>query len=237
MKKYTIILFDIDDTLLDFKKAEHSALHNTFMEHDMPTGFADTHASYRKISEVLWHELEQGRMAIRELGIERFKRLFLEHELDISADTFSKLYLENLGKETHIMPGAEELLESLDDCRLAIITNGFGEVQKSRIQNSPFNGRFEHLIISEETGFQKPHKGIFDYAFEKLGLSSKEGVLIVGDSLTSDIQGGADYGIDTCWYNPFGKKNTTGIRPTYEIRELLELGEIINGNKTEKNSK
>lgn len=236
MKKYTTIFFDIDDTLMDFRKSETAALHNTFMEHDLPTGFADYHNSYRKISQVLWHDLEQGKIAIRELGIERFKRLFLEHKLDISAETFSKLYLDFLGQESHLMPGADELLESLSDCVLAVITNGFGEVQKARIQNSPLSERFEHVIISEETGFQKPHGGIFDYAFDKLGLSSKEGVLIVGDSLTSDIQGGNNYGIDTCWYNPFGKENKTGIRPTYEIQDLLELRGIVHGNKIGQNS-
>jgi 2-haloacid dehalogenase len=237
MKKYTTVLFDIDDTLLDFRKAETSALHNTFMEHNLPTGFVDYHESYRKISTVLWRDLEQGKIAIRELGIERFKRLFLEHQLDISAETFSKLYLDFLGQETHLMPGAEELLGSLAGCRLAIITNGFGEVQKMRIQNSPFSDRFEHLIISEETGYQKPHPGIFDYAFDKLGLSSKEGVLIVGDSLASDIQGGANYGIDTCWFNPFGKENTTNVQPTHEIRELPELAAIVNGNRAEEKIK
>ena len=231
MKKYNVVLFDIDDTLMDFRKSETAALHNTFMEHDLPTGFADYHDSYRKISQVLWHDLEQGKIAIHELGIERFKRLFLEHRLDISAETFSELYLDFLGQETHLMPGADELLENLQECTLAVITNGFGEVQKARIQNSPLYGRFEHVIISEETGYQKPQAGIFDYAFDKLGLTSKKGVLIVGDSLTSDIQGGNNYGIDTCWYNPFAKENATGIQPTYEIRELLELGELVEGNK------
>lgn len=236
MKQYTTILFDIDDTLMDFRKSETAALHNTFMEHDLPTGFADYHGSYRKISQVLWQDLEHGKIAIRDLGIERFKRLFLEHQLDISAEAFSKLYLDFLGQESHLMPGADELLESLEGCTLAVITNGFGEVQKARIQNSTLSSRFEHVIISEETGYQKPHSGIFDYAFRQLGLSSKEGVLMVGDSLSSDIQGGHNYGIDTCWYNPFGKENPTAIRPTYEIRELLELREIVRGTKIALNS-
>lgn len=231
MTNYHTILFDIDDTLMDFKLSEKAALHNAFSDHGLPSGFTEYHASYRKISSVLWNDLEQGRIALRELGVERFKRLFREHQLDISAEAFSKAYLEYLGKETHLMPGAEDLINSLGHCRLAVITNGFGSVQKERILNSPMEGRFEHVIISEETGFQKPHGGIFDYAFKKLGLSEKEEVLIVGDSLSSDIQGGADYGIDTCWFNPFGKANPTAVRPTYEIRDLIELVPIINESR------
>ena len=231
MNNYHTILFDIDDTLMDFKLSEKAALHNAFSDHGMPTGFSDYHASYRKISSVLWNDLEQGKIALRELGVERFKRLFREHKLDISAEAFSKAYLDYLGKETHLMPGAEELITSLSHCRLAVITNGFGSVQKERILNSPMEGRFEHVIISEETGFQKPDAGIFVHGFKKLGLTEKDSVLIVGDSLTSDIQGGADYGIDTCWFNPFGKENHAGVQPTYEIRDLIDLVPIVNGHR------
>lgn len=231
MVNYHTILFDIDDTLMDFAISEKAALHNAFTDHGLPTGFHDYHASYRKISKVLWSDLEQGRIALQELGVERFKRLFREHKLDISAEAFSKAYLEHLGNETHLMPGAEALLNSLSHCRLAVITNGFGSVQKARIANSPISSRFEHVIISEETGFQKPHAGIFDWTFKQLGISEKQGVLIVGDSLTSDIQGGADYGIATCWFNPFGKENRLSIEPTYEISELSQLGPIINGDR------
>lgn len=100
-------------------------------------------------------------------------------------------------------------------------------MQTSRIQGSPLSGTFEQIIISEEAGCQKPETGIFDYAFAKLGISDKEKVLIVGDSLTSDIQGGINYGIDTCWFNPLGKENTSGVQPKYEIRVLSELLDIV----------
>jgi 2-haloacid dehalogenase len=223
MGKYETILFDVDDTLFDFRKSEVNALHNTFMEYKLPNGMADYHASYRKISNKLWSDLEKGEIALRDLGVERFKRLFLEHELETDAMLFSSSYLGHLGNEAHLMPGAEELCSGLAGYRLAIITNGFGEVQHARIRNSPLGGRFEHIIVSEETGFQKPHHGIFDFAFEKMQLEDKRKVLMVGDSLQSDIQGGINYGIDTCWFNPLGKENGTAITPTYEIRHLLEL--------------
>lgn len=225
--KYEIILFDVDDTLLDFDISEKKALHKTFTEFGYPAGLSDYRVSYKEISKILWSNLEQGSITLSELAIERFKRLFLRHELDIDADIFSRVYLEYLGRETHIVQGAVELCENLEDYRLAIITNGFAAVQTARIENSPLRNTFEHIIMSEEVGFHKPDKEIFDYAFSELQITDKEKVLIVGDSLTSDIQGGINYSIDTCWFNPYFKGNDIGIKPTYEIQELMDLLAII----------
>lgn len=108
-----------------------------------------------------------------------------------------------------------------------MITNGISDVQHARIKGSPLSEVFEAVIVSEETGYQKPETGIFDYAFAKLNLSDERKVLIVGDSLTSDIRGGNNYGIDTCWFNPLGKPGDPEIVPTYEIRSLDELVEIV----------
>ncbi|MED3689894.1 YjjG family noncanonical pyrimidine nucleotidase [Peribacillus butanolivorans] len=225
--KYEVILFDVDDTLLDFSISEKRALHRAFLEFELPTGVKDYEASYQEISKVLWRELEQGLTNLSDLGVERFKRLFLKHELGIQAEVFSGVYLGYLSKEIHLIKGAVELCDNLAGCRLAIITNGFTDVQTSRIGGSPLCNTFEHIIISQEAGFQKPAKGIFDYAFSKLQITDKAKVLIVGDSLTSDIQGGINYGIDTCWFNPNLKENNLGIKPTYEIRELTDLIEVV----------
>jgi len=227
--KYETILFDVDDTLFDFKLSQQGALHKAFVEHHLPTGLADYEDSYKAISTILWGELEKGNMILSELGVERFKRLFAEHTLDINPKDFNTLYLGYLGKEIHLIEGALELCHHLSDCQLAIITNGFSEVQRSRISGSPLRDTFKHIIISEDTGFQKPHSGIFDHAFSVLNITDKSKVLIIGDSLTSDIQGGNNYGIDTCWYNPQGKENTTTIKPTYEIHSLLDVIELIQG--------
>lgn len=229
-QNYTTVIFDIDDTLMDFALSEHAALHNTFMDFDIPNGFINMHKSYRAISKVLWNDLEQGNIALRELGVERFRRLFLEHQTDEDPVAFSNTYLSHLGKEAHLMAGALEVLEQLSHCRLVIMTNGFGEVQKSRLLYSELASHFEHIVISEEAGYQKPDSGIFDYAFSKIGVEAKVKTIIVGDSLTSDIQGGINYGIDTVWFNPKGKKNESDIRPTYEIKDLLEVIDIVNGS-------
>jgi 2-haloacid dehalogenase len=225
--KYEIILFDVDDTLLDFGISEKNALHEAFLEFGLPTGAEDYAGCYQEISKVLWRDLERGHIDLTILGVERFKRLFLKHGLDMDADAFSRAYLGHLGKEIHLLPGAIEVCEKLGGCRLAIITNGFTAVQTARIGGSALCNSFETLIVSQEAGFQKPDRGIFDYAFSKLKITDKSKVLIVGDSLTSDIQGGLNYGLDTCWYNPHQKDNDLGIEPTYEIRTLTDLLEIV----------
>ncbi|KFN03412.1 noncanonical pyrimidine nucleotidase, YjjG family [Bacillus clarus] len=229
--KYKVILFDVDDTLLDFSKSEKSALHNAFVQFGMPTGYDDYIVSYKEISNGLWGELERGSITLAELGVERFRKLFSAHHLEIDAHIFGGAYLEYLGKEAHVVPGVLELCNTITDCRLAIITNGFTEVQKSRIEGSPLRNTFEHIIISEEVGYQKPASEIFDYAFEKLQITDKSNVLMVGDSLTSDIKGGNIYGIDTCWYNSTGKENNTNVKPTYEIHDLLDIIQILEMNE------
>ncbi|MEK4299467.1 YjjG family noncanonical pyrimidine nucleotidase [Oceanobacillus sp. FSL W8-0428] len=221
--KYDVIFFDIDDTLFDFGKSEKAALHKTFEAFGLPDGLADYQASYREISNVLWRELEQGKLPITKLGVERFRRLFAAYDLQMDGADFNHAYLENLGKEIYLVDGAVKLFDSLSEQRSAIITNGFKHVQLSKLENSPLQNVFEAIIISEETGFQKPDSRIFDYALSKLGLTEDANALMVGDSLTSDIQGGINFGMDTCWFNPEHKENGIGIQPTYEINHLTEL--------------
>lgn len=225
--KYDVILFDADDTLYDYGLAESHALSHAFNHFGLPAGAQDYAASYQEINHALWKDLEQGKISSAALRVERFNRLFAANQLELDPEAFSETYLRYLGEGTFLIQGAVELCGALSDFRLAIITNGIKEVQTSRIQGSPLKEVFEQVIISEEAGSQKPETGIFDYAFARLGISDKARVLIVGDSLTSDIQGGIHYGIDTCWFNPLGKPNPTGLTPTFEIRELSELLEIV----------
>ncbi|WP_410513664.1 YjjG family noncanonical pyrimidine nucleotidase [Paenibacillus sp. BR2-3] len=224
--KYDVILFDADDTLFDYGMAEGHALSSAFLYFGMPTGAEDYKASYKEINQVLWRDLELGRITSEVLRVERFNRLFAAHQLELDAQEFSAAYLRFLSEGAFLIEGAAELCGELSHCRLAIITNGIKDVQTSRIQGSPLCETFEQIIISEEAGCQKPETGIFEYAFAKLGISDKDKVLIVGDSLTSDIQGGINYGIDTCWFNPLGKVNESGIQPKYEISSLSELLDI-----------
>ncbi|WP_150265301.1 YjjG family noncanonical pyrimidine nucleotidase [Paenibacillus tepidiphilus] len=225
--KYEVILFDADDTLFDYGMAESTAFYNVFAHFGLPTGAEEYAASYREINQALWRDLEKGVISSAALRVERFNRLFARHQLELDPSAFSEAYLRFLGEGTYLIQGAAELCGQLSGCRLAIITNGIKDVQLSRIKGSPLAKTFERIIISEEAGSQKPERAIFDYAFAELGLSDKAKVLIVGDSLTSDIQGGINYGIDTCWFNPLGRPNELGLQPTYEIRDLAELLEIV----------
>ncbi|WP_342566347.1 YjjG family noncanonical pyrimidine nucleotidase [Paenibacillus sp. FSL R7-0345] len=225
--KYDVILFDADDTLFDYGMAEGQAFLNVFTHFGLPAGAQEYADSYQEINRALWADLEAGQITSAALRVERFNRLFVRHNLQYNPEEFSAAYLRFLGEGTFLIQGAVELCGALEGCRLAIITNGFRDVQLSRIKGSPLAETFEQIIISEEAGHQKPGAGIFDYAFDKLGISDKSRVLIVGDSLTSDIRGGINYGIDTCWFNPLAKTNSAGVTPTYEIRELSELLDIV----------
>ncbi len=225
--KYEVILFDVDDTLFDFEISEKIALDKTFTEFGYPAGLNDYRVSYKAISKILWNELEQGFITLAELAVERFRRLFLKHKLEVNPQVFSSSYLKFLGRETHPISGAVKLCEKLENYRLAIITNGFAAVQTARIENSALRNTFEQIIISQEAGYNKPTKEIFDYAFSKLQITDKNKVLIVGDSLTSDIQGGINYGIDTCWFNPHYKENNIGNKPTHEVHDLMDILKVL----------
>lgn len=225
--RYDVLIFDLDDTLLDFGMTEKHALHNLFMEYGLPNGVKDYLPSYKAISKVLWEDLEHGRTNLAELKVERFKRLFLEEALDINAEIFGHQYIENLGKEVHMIEGVEEMFANLSGCRFAVLTNGFTIAQHARIGGSSLKDLFEVIITSEEVGFQKPQAEVFEYAMDKLQILDKSRVLMIGDSLSSDIQGGNNYGIDTCWFNPHGKKNVTAIQPTFEIQTWDQLVEIV----------
>lgn len=231
--KYEVILFDADDTLFDYDQAESYALREAFKQFGMHSSYEVCAPAYKEINKALWRDLELGLISSAALRVERFTRLFAAHGLELDPESFSAAYLLHLGEGIFLVEGAAELCNELADCRLAVITNGIKEVQYSRIQGSSLRGAFAQIIISEEVGSQKPERGIFDHAFARLGLTTedKRKVLIVGDTLTSDIQGGISYGIDTCWFNPLGKPKDPEIVPTYEIRALSELRLIIEGRE------
>lgn len=225
--RYDILLFDLDDTLFDFQMAEKHALDKVFAAYHLLQDAELYRTTYKEISRGIWRELEEGTITLSELRVERFKRLFNAHAVMADAEAFSHDYLRFLGEGVFLTEGAEELCKSLSHLRLGIITNGFKEVQIPRVTHSPLCQTFEQIIISEETGYQKPQKEIFDYVFSKMNITDKSKVLMIGDSLTSDVQGGNRYGIDTCWFNPGKKNNTTGIEPTYEIEKLTDLLKIV----------
>lgn len=225
--KYHIILFDADMTLFDFEKAEALALQRTLQAHGYPSDF-DTCQAYRQINESLWRAFERQEVTKEELLAQRFTRFFKAVGIDGDGAAFNQEYLYALGDGAFLLPGALELCQNLyGRCRMYIVTNGVTQTQRRRLAASPLKGYMDGIFVSEETGFQKPRKEFFDYVFGSIALADLKRVIIVGDSLTSDIQGGINAGIDSCWYNPKGLPNYGGIPCTYEIARLCQLEEII----------
>lgn len=224
--KYRIILFDADGTLFDFDRAEEYALEAACREGGIEFDGSVHGSAYRLINREIWEEFERNRITLAELRPERWRRFFHRFSLPHDPHDFSERYLGHLAVGAFLLPGAVEAVEALAPGRtLAIVTNGIREVQRPRFAASPLAGLIPHLIVSEDAGVPKPDPAFFRYAFEKIGIPEheKSRVLIVGDSLSSDIQGGILFGIDTCWFNPGAAANGTQFTPEYEIRSLAEL--------------
>jgi len=226
---YRWLLFDADGTLFDYDRAEAVALRRTFARFGQP--FEPNYAvSYRRINAGLWQAYERGEISQTQLRTERFARLFQTVGLALDANAFSDHYLYHLAEATFLIEGAKEVLAALHGrVGLALITNGLADVQRPRFGRSTIGGYLSPWIISEEVGVAKPDPAIFKIAFQAMGDPLKEEVLIIGDSLTSDIQGGNNFGIATCWFNPRGKPRPAGIRVNYEIRNLQEIPDLVAG--------
>jgi 2-haloacid dehalogenase len=230
-KHYPWLWFDADGTLFDYNRAEAAALRNTFQALTLP--FEDTYLDvYRRINHGLWQALERQEITQAVLQFRRFELLMEAIQVTGSPEQMSSAYVEQLSICSELMDGTYEVLQTLHEkSQIAIVTNGLQTVQRGRLENSTIKGFISELIISEEVGAAKPHASFFDAAFARLAARNerpdKSDVLIIGDSLTSDIQGGVDYGIDTCWYNPTRETQPEELSITYEIRRLSELLEII----------
>ncbi|MEJ5224382.1 MAG: YjjG family noncanonical pyrimidine nucleotidase [Anaerolineales bacterium] len=223
--RYTWLLFDADDTLFDFPQAEADALRLTFEELGLPFHSGYTQI-YKRCNQQVWEAFERGAVTAAELRTRRFALLFEEIRLPADPQTVSPVYLRNLSLGSRLLDGAETVIRALGGrYRLALVTNGLAEVQRPRLARSPLRDAFAHVFISEEIGAAKPHRDFFDHVFRALGNPPKSEVLLIGDSLTSDMAGGIGYGIDTCWYNPNGK--TTDLPVTYEVRRLQALAEML----------
>lgn len=226
---YQWLLFDADGTLFDYDAAEASALREAFRLERLSFS-TEIEAAYRQINARVWQAFENGQISSQELRVERFRQLFQQFNLNEDAQTFSRLYLGFLGQSSQLLDGAEELVFGLrgQGYRLAIITNGLSDVQRPRLAASSIAGCFEGLFISEELPAAKPHPAFFDAVFQQIGQPQKSGVLVIGDSLSSDIRGGQAYQLDTCWYHPNGGAPLPDdLRPTYTITRLEELLDIL----------
>ena len=224
---YEILLLDLDDTILDFHKAEHDALTATLQAAGiLPT--EENISLFSRINDAHWKRLERGEITRSQVLYGRFRELFDTLGMTGQTDRIAEAYMENLAAGHTYLPGAEEALAALQKkYRLYLVSNGTAVVQHRRLKESGAVNYFADVFISQEIGVNKPVKAYFDACFARIPDFAQDKVLIVGDSLSSDIRGGQNAGIATCWVNPKHKECTLPTRPNYEIEHLSQLEALL----------
>ena len=222
---YPIILLDADDTLLDFAASEAAALADMLVAQGLPNTPEVRHR-YSEINTEHWKRLERGEITREELKISRFRQLLAELGSNADPAVCNDDYMARLGSYSILLPGAEELCRCLaQHHQLYIVTNGSASVQHRRLGASGLLPYIRQVYISEEIGAQKPSQAYFDAVFSDLGNPPRGEVLIFGDSQTSDMLGGKNAGIATCWFNP-KEKEPTGAWD-YTVNRLEDFLTIV----------
>ena len=221
------LFLDLDDTILDFHKAERIAIAKTLRDFGLePT--EEILARYHVINKWHWEQLELGKLTRKQVQEERFHVLFGELGREVDGEAIAKVYMENLAIGHYFLPGAEEaVMELHKKYRLFLASNGNASVQKGRMTSANLYRFFEQVFVSQEVGFDKPSKAYFDACFARIPGFDPGRAIMVGDSLTSDIRGGINAGIPTVWVNPGHKENNTDIQADYEIESIKELEELL----------
>lgn len=227
--KYRHILFDADNTLFDFTESSHHAFEDT-LRHYGVDNVANKYSIYKPINADVWARLET-----KEIDMDGVRRIRWEKfwtALGMQNDPFetNSYYLSRLVHHCFLLDdtiGVLDYLSDRSDVNLHIITNGMKEAQRPRIAKLGLEKYFKSITVSDEIGVAKPDPAFFDHTFNHLSDAEKGDCLVVGDSLHSDIQGGIKYGLDTCWFNPKEKENNTAFKPTYKIKNLLQVKELI----------
>ena len=236
--KYQNILFDADDTLLDYTKAELKALQKVFRRHGMDCS-PETQNIFADLCDSLW--LEYGLENTRDPYVSsHYHEMFLDYSVrrfeiftslfpaPVSAGQMNAEYTEELSKCHDLTEGAYEICRILaSSCELCVITNGLWHMQKRRFEHSRIKEYITTLVVSETAKYAKPNPLFFEFALKKSEITDKSSTLVVGDSLVNDIFGASSFGMDTCWINKQKKQNLSDILPTYEIGNLMELEAVV----------
>jgi 2-haloacid dehalogenase len=221
---YSWLFFDADGTLFDFDLGEKLALDLVLKDLGQP--FTEqAHQEYQRVNKALWLAFEQGKVTQAEIKTKRFESWLALLGIQANVEQVSSDYLTYLSQQGVLLEHALDIIQELSkNYRMLLLTNGLKEVQRPRFNASPLRPYLSGIIVSGEVGFAKPDPRIFDAAFAAIGNLEKREVLMIGDSLSADIQGGIAYGLDTCWYNPNGATSSLPITHTiHDLRQLLEI--------------
>lgn len=226
---YKYLLWDIDGTILDFLAAEKAAIRTLFAKYKFGECSDEMLARYSAINVRYWQALERNEMTKPEILVGRFREFFEKEGLDVSkAEEFNADYQIALGDTVVFCDNSYELICKLKEKYvLAAVTNGTKIAQDKKLKMSNLDKVFDYVFISEEIGVEKPNKGFFDKVIETMELRDPSEALIIGDSLTSDIKGGNNAGIDTCWYNPKGNHCDREVTIKYTISNLWDIEKIL----------
>lgn len=229
-KKIKTILWDFDNTLLSFDAAERAAILSTFEKMGLGECSDQMLKRYDKINQEYWHKIENKAIDKQLALVKRYEDFFIEYSIDPKlAKEFNDIYEIALGDTIVYIDNSFELVKSLKNkYKQYIVSNGAKNVQTLRMQKSGFDKLVDGTFISDIIGAEKPSIEFFNHVFNKIKITDKEEVLIVGDSLTSDIKGGNNAGILTCWYNPKKKGIPGGYRVDYNIQNLNDITNILN---------
>ena len=227
MKK-KFLLFDVDRTLLDFDRSEAEAIKNTLRYFDLPVT-DEICNRYPAINEMLWEEFERGTIEKATILYRRFDILFSEFGISFDSKEFDAYYRTDLSRHAFLIDGAKELLLSLKEkgYQIHYVTNGTAGVQYPRLKSSGLDQLADGIFLSEEIGHQKPEKAFFDLVFPQIPDFKLEEAIIIGDSLSSDMKGGENVGLDTMWYNPKKVPNRLNIPVTYEVTDFSQIETIL----------
>ncbi|MFF5513512.1 YjjG family noncanonical pyrimidine nucleotidase [Staphylococcus capitis] len=225
---YKHILLDFDDTIVDFYDAEEKAFYNMAKHYrHFPTKQDFQH--FRKVNQAHWEAFQQNELTKEQVLSHRFINYFNDYYIEVGGKEADEIFRDELAKAP--LKFFDQTIETINQLKdkhsLYIVTNGVTITQQRRIAQTNFNDIFNGIFISEQTGYQKPMREFFDYIFNEIGNINREETIIVGDSLTSDVMGGLNANIQTCWFNYRGKENNSNIQPHYEISNLSELINIV----------
>lgn len=226
MKKYTTLYFDLDNTLLDFSAAEYKAIRKLFTLHNLPIS-DEKIAKYSAINHTWWARFEKGEIKKKEIYSGRFREYLEFYGLDGDPIKMAEDYFDFLSEGYDLIDGADKALDYIKQkgYTVCITTNGMSRTQYRRINNCTIKQYFDYIFVSEDAGHQKPEVEYFDYVMANTPEKDKSKVLVIGDSMSSDILGGINFGVDTCWLNPKG--NPEQYKTTYEIANIMQICDIL----------